>query len=150
MKRRKRVEQLVSAGGVVHRIRDGEVEVVICGRGSPRVWALPKGTPDSGESHQQTALREVREETGLEVEGDEFIDTIDYWFVRSGDRVRCHKTVYYYLMSAIGGDVSLHDHEFDEVGWFSAEEALATLTYPNEVRIVQQGLAMVSKDARIG
>ena len=150
MKRRQRVEHPVSAGGVVHRIRDGEVEVVICGRSSPRIWALPKGTPDSGETHLQTALREVMEETGLVVEGDELIDTIDYWFVRSGDRVRCHKTVYYYLMSATGGDVSLHDQEFDEARWLLAEEALTTLTYPNEVGIVQKGLAMVSKDARTG
>ena len=88
-------------------------------------------------------MREVREETGLEVEVRGFIDTIDYWFVLSAEGVRCHKTVYFYLMSGVGGDVSLHDHEFDVVEWLAPEEALKTLTYENEIRIVENGLSLV-------
>lgn len=150
MRRKQGVERLVSAGGVVYRILNDEVEVAVCGRNSPRIWGLPKGTPDPGETHSQTALREASEETGLEVAIEGFIDSIDYWFVRSFDGVRCHKTVFFYLMSAIGGDVSLHDHEYDMVRWLGADEAFKTLTYENEVRIVQKGLSMVSKRARIG
>ena len=121
----------------------------MCGRNSPPVWGLPKGTPDSGETREQTALREVGEETGLEVHIDGFIDSIDYRFVLLADGVRCHKTVFFYLMSVNGGDVSLHDHEFDVVQWSPAEQAFRALTYENEVRIVQKGLSMVSNDARI-
>ena len=148
MKRNQRVERPVSAGGVVYRTDGGNPEIVVCGRDSPPIWGLPKGTPDPGESHEQTAVREVEEETGLTVELEGLIDSIDYWFVRSPDGVRCHKTVYFYLMSATGGDFSQHDHEFDVVQWSAAEEALKSLTYENEVRIVEQGLSMVSKKNR--
>ena len=148
MRRKQRVEYPVSAGGVVYRTDGDEVEVAICGRSSPRIWGLPKGTPDPGETREQTALREVTEETGLQVEIEAFIDSIDYWFVRPSDGVRYHKTVFYYLMPTTGGDVSLHDHEFDEVRWFPRDEAFEKLTYENEVRIVEKGVSMVSGKGR--
>ncbi len=140
--RRGCVKELVSAGGLVYGVNDGEIEVVVCGRLTPRVWVLPKGTPDPGESREQTALREVREETGLEVEIERFIDKIDYWFVLPNDGARCHKTVFYYLMTASGGDLAMHDYEFDEVRWVSASQAYETMAYPNEVEIVKKGLSM--------
>ncbi len=121
-----------------------DLEVVLCGRTSPELWALPKGTPDAGETREQTALREVCEETGLEVKTDGFIECIQYWFVRPSDRARCHKTVLYYLMSPTGGDVALHDHEFDDVRWFPVGEALKTMTYENEAKVVEKGLSMAS------
>ena len=142
-------KQMVSAGGVVYRVNHGGVEVVVCGRESSGIWALPKGTPNPGETRRETALREVREETGLEVEIEDFIDGIDYWFVRSTDGTRCHKTVFFFLMSAIGGTVSMHDHEFDVVQWLPQERVLNMLTYVDEVRIVRKGLSMVSKKARV-
>ena len=147
MKQERHVEQLVSMGGLVYRKNNDSIEVVICGRITPRLWGLPKGTPDPGETREQTALREVQEETGLEVEIKGFIDSIEYWFNRSREGVRCHKTVHFYLMTSTGGDLSLHDHEFDVARWFSVEEALDSLTYENEVRIVQKGLSQVSENA---
>ncbi len=144
MARRQHVRQLVSAGGVVVRKGEDGVEVVICGRKSPLIWGLPKGTPEAGETREETALREVNEETGLEVVTSGFIEAIEYWFIESG--TRCHKTVYFYLMSPTGGDISDHDDEFDVVHWMSVEEALDTLTYDNEVRVVQKGLALVAQD----
>lgn len=143
MSLRKRIVRLESCGGVVYRVGESGVEVVLCGRHSPLIWALPKGTPDDGETREETAVREVVEETGLQVEREEYIGSIDYWFVR--ERARCHKTVHYYLMRPTGGDESLHDHEFDEVRWFPAGQALETLTYENEVRVVKEGLALVSQ-----
>lgn len=148
MIRGKRIEKLVSAGGVVHRGGPDGMQVVICGRNSPRIWQLPKGTPEAGESIEETALREAEEETGLRLEVHESIDSIDYWFVSSIDGVRCHKTVHFYLMSATGGDINMHDHEFDTVRWVPVEDALKTLSYDNEVRIVQKGAALVSRQAR--
>ena len=139
------VEHLVSAGGVVYRSGDKGREIVLCGRRSPLLWALPKGTPDSGETREQTALREVTEETGLEVRLEGFIDKIEYWFVRPSDKVRCRKVVLFYLMVPTGGDVSMHDHEFDDVRWFSIDEALRLMTYGNEARIAEKGLSLVEK-----
>ena len=150
MRRQQHPEQLVSAGGIVYRVNNGRVEVVVCSRNSPPLWGLPKGTPDPGETLRQTALREVEEETGLKVEIDGFADSIDYWFVSPYDGIRRHKRVFFFLMSATGGDVSLHDHEFDAVDWLPVEDALTTLTHENEVTIVRKGLSMVSEKDVVG
>lgn len=145
MGRNRRVVELVSAGGVVLRGGDKGNEVVLCGRSEPVLWGLPKGTPDPGETQEQTALREVREETGLEVEIVRPLESIQYWFVRPSDRARCHKTVHYYLMSPTGGDTSRHDHEFDFVKWFPVQEAIKAMTHRNEARLVEKGTALASR-----
>ena len=141
-----RVERLVSAGGVVTRNGGKNVEVVLCRRDEPPRWSLPKGTPDRGETIEETAVREVQEETGLEVQIERPLDSITYWFVRSSDGCRCHKTVNFYLMTAHGGSLDLHDHEFDEVRWMPADEALKAASYPNEARIMGKALAIVSSE----
>lgn len=135
-----RIEHQVSAGGVVYREMEGQLEVVLCGRKAPLLWALPKGTPDQGESLEQTALREVREETGLEVVIQTPLGFIEYWFSRTQDRVRCHKKVYFYLMVATGGDPSLHDPEFDLVRWVAEQEAFQAMSYASEVAVVKKAL----------
>ena len=145
--KRRVVERLESAGGVVARPLGDGFEIVLCGRREPRLWALPKGTPERGESREETALREVSEETGLQVRTNGSIDSVVYWFTRPSDGVVCHKTVHFYLMEAIGGDTAGHDHEFDEVQWFEAEEALRAMTYENEAGIVQKSLSM-AREAR--
>lgn len=129
------IKDAVSAGGVVWR-RDshGRVEVVLCGRTAVNLWGLPKGTPDDGETLEATAIREVQEETGLLVELGPTLGTIDYWFVAAS--ARYHKVVHYWLMSAAGGDVSGHDHEFDDVRWSPILEAPRTLTHDNERRVL--------------
>ena len=151
MPRRNNTECLMSAGGVVYRSNgDGQIEVAICGLRYPESWRLPKGTPDPGETVLQTALREVSEETGLQVESDDYIDSIEYWFVRAQDGKRCHKVVHFYLMKAVGGDVERHDHEFDFVKWAPVEDACKSLTYESEVDIVRKGVSMVGQEVRTG
>ena len=99
-----------------------------------RTWTLPKGTPNAGETIEQTALREVAEETGLEVRITGPLDSIEYWFVQSGTRI--HKTVHYFLMEATGGDLAKHDHEFDQVRWIGFDEAPTILTFETERALV--------------
>ena len=141
---------LVSAGGVVYRLgARGGVEVAVCGLDYPKSWRLPKGTPDAGETTLQTALRETREETGLEVESEGYIDVVEYVFRRASDGARCRKRVHFYLMRPVGGDMSMHDHEFDFVRWMNVEDACRTLTHGNEVDIVQKGVSMVEERAEI-
>lgn len=145
--------EMESMGGVVARMRGDNVDVVICGFDAQPghvIWGLPKGTPEDGETREQTALREVSEETGLQVSIEQFIDSIDYCFERYGDGAACHKVVYFYLMNANGGDLSMHDHEFDYVRWLPAPDAMRTLTYDNEVRVVENALHLISKKARTG
>jgi len=135
------VERAVSAGGVVYRRgRDG-AEVVLCGRTSEGIWGLPKGTPDANESLEETAVREVSEETGLRVAIEAKIGTIEYWFAREG--VRYHKFVHHYLMVATGGSLENHDWEYDRVDWFPLEEACTTLSYANEVEVVRKAVPLI-------
>jgi 8-oxo-dGTP pyrophosphatase MutT (NUDIX family) len=138
-----RTEKATSAGGVVFRITDGTREVLLCGRSMDGLWALPKGTPEPGETLEQTALREVREETGVVVEADGTVGEIKYWFSRPQEGVRYNKTVHHYLLRPVGGDTSLHDHEFDDVRWFPVQEALKLMTYANEARILRLAIEMV-------
>ncbi len=136
-----RVEAAVSAGGVVYRHGEAGIEVVICGRISDGVWGLPKGTPDEGESLEETAIREVSEETGLEVRIGEKIGVVEYWFARTG--VRYHKWVHHYLFEATGGDTDSHDLEYDRVEWRPIEDALRTLTFKNESDMVEKAREMI-------
>ena len=105
-------------------------------RRHPRLWALPKGTPDSGEIIEETALRETREETGLKVEIERPLRSIRYYFVRGSTRF--HKTVHFFLMRPVGGALEEHDAEFDEVRWTDLEEALAILNHATERSVVEE------------
>ena len=131
----------VSAGGVIYRERNGEMEVALVGKLAPRRWALPKGGPQKGESLEQAAVREVTEETGLQARLICPLGEIDYWFRWAGRRH--FKTVHFYLMEAIGGDVSQHDHEYDVVEWFTIPGARQNMSYRSEVDIVEKAVAAV-------
>ena len=137
-----RSARATSAGGVVHRAEGGRVEIVLVGRRHPPLWALPKGTPDSGETLAETAIRETGEETGLLVEIEEPISAITYFFVHG--RTRFHKTVHFFLMHHIGGRLEDHDHEFDEVGWFAIEDALQRMTHATERGVVQRAVELLA------
>lgn len=113
---------------------------MVCGRDSDGVWGLPKGTPDPEESLEEAAVREVSEETGLEVRIADKIGVVEYWFVREG--VRYHKWVHHYLMEAIGGSIEDHDLEYDRVEWLPVDEAMKTLSFKNDIEMVAKASAM--------
>ena len=139
-----KLREAVSAGGVVHRSGDRGVEVLLLEtRGG--VWGLPKGTPDAGESIEQTALREVREETGLEVALEDKIGMIEYWFARPSERTRYHKRVHFWLMRPTGGDVSAHDDEHITVAWFPLGEALRRVTHANSADTLQRAATLLAE-----
>jgi len=136
-----RTARATSAGGVVHRCVANRHEIIVVHRRAPVLWALPKGTPDSGETIEETALRETSEETGLEVEIEAPISSIRYFFVRGSTRF--HKTVHFFLMRPVGGALELHDEEFDVVRWASLPEALALLTHATERSVVERALKLI-------
>ncbi len=141
---RLRTTTATSAGGIVVRFDDGVPSLVIGARRRDRdilTWTLPKGTPNAGETREQTALREVGEETGLEVRITDELDSIEYWFVQRGTRI--HKTVHYFLMEPTGGDLARHDHEFDQVRWISFADAPTFLTFETERALVAKAAQVV-------
>ncbi len=133
----------VSAGGAAFREIDGKFEVALVLMIPEMRWQLPKGIIDPGETPEQAALREVREEAGIECELIEPIETIEYWFVdsRSGTPIRIHKFVHFYLMRYVSGDVADHDHEVAEARWFPVDEAISTLAFDSEKSVVILGKA---------
>jgi 8-oxo-dGTP pyrophosphatase MutT (NUDIX family) len=141
---RLRTTTATSAGGIVIRYEGEDPYLVVGSRRRDRdvvTWTLPKGTPNAGETREQTAIREVAEETGLEVRITGPLDSIEYYFVQRG--LRIHKTVHYFLMEPIGGDLARHDHEFEAVRWISFAEAQHTLTFETERALVARAAAAI-------
>ena len=134
---RLRTALATSAGGIVVSADRARPSLVVGMRRRARdavTWTLPKGTPDPGESVEETALREVGEETGLVVRIIEPLPSIEYEFVQNGQRI--HKTVHYFLMAPTGGDLSRHDLEFERVRWVPFEEAASLLSFATERDLV--------------
>lgn len=136
-----------SAGGVLFRriSRDfpadhdtlhDDVEVVLVGSAAEHFWVLPKGTPLDGEAADQVAVREVEEETGIRGRIVGNAGSIRYRFTRQG--VRYDKEVRYFLMEAVGGDVRLHDHEYENACWFPLDMGPRLLTHVNESALVEK------------
>lgn len=136
----------VSSGGVIYREMGGGVEVALIaytGRGGGRVWCLPKGGVEPNESLEDTARREVAEETGLAGDVEGKLGAIQYWYYGRQERVRYHKSVHFYLLRFRDGRVEDHDREAEEVRWFALGEALDLLTYENERAILLRAGAAI-------
>ena len=130
-----------SAGGVVLRNLRGRPHVAVV-RVRDDILALPKGHPEKGESSQDAALREVREETGLEATPVEKLGDIKYWYARDGDRVM--KSVSFFLFHYRSGRLADHDHEVEEALWIPLDEAPERLAYKSEKEIAQTALSRVA------
>ncbi len=128
-----------SAGGVVVRRDSGEPEFLAIKPAHRDRWQLPKGTIDRGETSQQAAVREVREEGGVHARIVSDLGPIQFFYQAGGRRFA--KTVDFYLMTYESGDPADHDHEVEEARWFSLHDA-TTLAFPTE-----QGLVERARDA---
>lgn len=137
----------ISAGGVAFRRNQGDDEIAIVAVSPSGRWQLPKGLVDPGETPEQAAVREVREEAGIETAIVGLIDSISYWFVSDWDEVRrrIHKTVHFYFLRYISGDTADHDHEILEARWVKPEKAIDMLAFDSEKEIVKKALSMLSE-----
>ncbi len=127
----------VSAGGVVYRRQDDDVEVILAARRTRRgdlAWGLAKGGIEAEESLEQAAVREVREETGIEAEIEASLGETRYFYVWEDVRIR--KTVHFFLMRATGGDPNDRDDEMEDVKWFPLDRALKRAAYRGEREVL--------------
>jgi 8-oxo-dGTP pyrophosphatase MutT (NUDIX family) len=128
-----------SYGGVVIR---GDEVLVITPTGRRRVTGLPKGGPNPGETPEETATREVREETGIVATVREPLGDVTYWYRRGGRRVL--KTVHFFLCDFVSGSTDDHDHEVDDARWIPLADARAVLSYPGERALIDTALSKLA------
>lgn len=135
----------VSAGGVAYRKRGGRIYVALISVGNEPRWQLPKGLVGKREAVETAAMREVREETGLETEMVAPIDTVEYWYFSTsrGARVRFHKFVHFFLLGYKSGKTSDHDQEVNEARFFEITRAERMLAFAGEKRIVARARQMI-------
>jgi ADP-ribose pyrophosphatase YjhB (NUDIX family) len=143
----RKVEE-TSAGGLVVDRTEGAPRVALIGRLDRRgrlLWSLPKGHVEAGETHEDAAVREVEEETGIKGRVLAALGTIDYWFVAEDRRI--HKTVHHYLLEAAGGELSDEDVEVDEVAWVPLSELHSRLAYAGERRLAETAADLLADSA---
>jgi 8-oxo-dGTP pyrophosphatase MutT (NUDIX family) len=131
-----------STGGVVYRTLRGQTVIALCRRWKT-VWCLPKGKIERGESVREAALRETREETGLEAEIVLRLGEIRYRYRRG--RREIAKRVAFYLMRRVSGNVRDHDDEVEEVRWFGPAEALQRAEFPGERGILRKAIRLIPR-----
>jgi 8-oxo-dGTP pyrophosphatase MutT (NUDIX family) len=139
-----KTQRQTSAGGVLVRKSPEGPEVLLASRRTRRgelVWGLPKGLVEEGESPEEAALREVREETGHSGVIREPLGEVSYWFVWDGDRIR--KNVHFFLMDESGEEPGERDHEMEEVRWFRLEEGSKVAGFKSEKEILRKAAEAV-------
>jgi 8-oxo-dGTP pyrophosphatase MutT (NUDIX family) len=146
--RSRRPADETSAGGLVVRTLDGASSGALIGRLDRRGrlrWSLPKGHVERGETHEQAAVREVAEETGISGRITARLGSVDYTFVAQGRRI--HKRVHHYLMIAVGGELSDADIEVTEVAWVPLADLTSRLAYAGERRLVRRAVELLADTA---
>lgn len=130
---------------MVYRRKGETVEIVIISVGEQSRWQLPKGLIDKGETSAEAALREVREEAGIEAEVVELIDKVEYWYYSkgSGKRIRFHKYVYFYLLKYRSGNTEDHDREVNDARWVDIDTGRTMLAFKGEKEMVSRAKGMI-------
>lgn len=126
-----------SAGGIVF---NNKGLVLLTKHSQNKHWSFPKGLIDPGQTPEGAAIREVKEEGGVEVE---IIDKVGYSkYVYSLNDEKIFKVVTYFLMKYLSGDPKDHDWEVEEAGWYEAEDALKQLTFSQDKKLLKKALKM--------
>ncbi len=139
------LKRQTSSGGVIFKKNNDEIEVAIVSVKGGRNWCLPKGLVDKGETPEVTAVREVREETGLSGRIIGKIGDITYWYYIKGENTKCRKTVHFYLMEYVSGDTSQHDFEVDNAFWFPFKTALKKISFKGDRTILEKAEAKLKE-----
>jgi 8-oxo-dGTP pyrophosphatase MutT (NUDIX family) len=140
-----RVKHERSAGGLVLQREHGAYSGLVIGRSTPRIWSLPKGHIEPNESIENAALREVKEETGIEATIIVKLSDIRYWFY--ANKMKHSKIVHFFLMRYVNGAPTPQQGEVDEALWAKLDELPEMLTHVNERRLIEIAQKMVMEKA---
>lgn len=134
-----------SAGGVVFKKKDGKTRILVSQHSGYHGWVFPKGhvgDKEKGETPEEAALREVKEETGIVGEILEKLTPIDYWYVFEGEKR--HKTVQYFVMKFVSGSIENHDFEMEKVEWLPPDEVKKRLTFNGDKKVWEEAHQLIA------
>ncbi len=137
-----------SAGGIVFRKEDSRLLILVSQHSQHHGWVFPKGfigDTIEGESKESTAVREVKEETGIEAEIVEKLTPVTYWYVMDGEKRK--KTVYYYIMKHLGGNIDQRDHEMEAVEWLPVDKVMERLSYESDKKVYEEAFPLIERIA---
>lgn len=127
-----------SAGGIVF---NNQGQVLLTKHSQNKHWSFPKGLIDPGQTTKEAALREVKEEGGVEAK---ILDKVGYSrYVYSFGGEKIFKVVTYFLMRYLSGNIEDHDFEVEESGWYTPLEALKQLSFSQDKKLLQKALTML-------
>ncbi len=135
-----------SAGGIVIKTENKQTYVLLAQHAHHHGWVFPKGLIGDnvkGEKKEETAIREVEEETGVLATLGKPLIPVTYWYQMAGEKRK--KTVYYFLMKYVSQDLSKKDDEMENVAWIPMEEVEEKLTYPSDKVVWQVALRAISR-----
>ena len=160
---RKKPKNIWSSGGVIFLEKNDRIFIALCGRISENLFSLPKGRPEKNEDYRKTAIREVKEETGIYTKIIKKITTTEHYFgvekstlntikisqnnpqINNKNITIYKKTVHWYLMEYLSGDFCNHDDELDSVEWIEINDARKKITHKNEKNVLGKVLAIFKK-----
>lgn len=137
-----------SAGGVVFKRENNKTFILVSQHSQHHGWVFPKGLIGDKEhlkheTKEDTAIREVKEETGANGKILRPLSPITYFYKMHGETIK--KTVYYYLMEYIDGDITDHDWEMEQVEWLPVDEVEQRLTYKSDKDIWKEARPLIEK-----
>lgn len=138
-----------SAGGIVFKKENEQTLILASQHSQHHGWVFPKGIigdKEKGESKEKTALREVKEETGITGKIIDSLKPVSYWYQHEGEKIR--KTVYYFLMEYVSGDTKDHDWEMEQVEWLPTDEVEQRLTYTSDKDVWQEIKKLIESKRR--
>jgi 8-oxo-dGTP pyrophosphatase MutT (NUDIX family) len=128
-----------SAGGIVFKKEDDKIWVLLCQHSQHHGWVFPKGLIGDkveNESKEETAIREVKEETGAVGKIIDSLSPTSYWYIWNKEKIK--KTVYFFLMEYISGDITEHDTEMENVEWLPIDKVEERLSYESDKEVFRQ------------
>jgi 8-oxo-dGTP diphosphatase len=132
-----------SAGGIAYKREGNQTVILVSQHSGHHGWVFPKGFigREVKETKEEAAVREVKEETGIEAEIEKPLDPVTYWYVFEGEKRK--KTVYYFIMKATGGNTEDHDWEMEKVEWLPKDQVLDRLTYPSDKQVWKEASKLI-------